>query len=153
MTRKIIFWVFLFSSFFTSCKKIALKTENSNPSIATTTFPSYFSWAISRNVKLTLNITDLQFGNLKYLINIYDGDPGAGGALLCKGSASIKKPFISTVYLDKKYSALYVVKISPNNSRSVQLIEVGNADITASMGARVSTPVPVTDHIPSRFVF
>lgn len=153
MSRKLIYWAFFCAVFFLSCKKIALKTENPAPTIATTTFPSYFSWETSKDIKVTLGITDVQFGNSKYLISIYDGDPLAGGAILCKGSATLKKPFVSTVYLGKKYTVLYVLKTSPNNARTVHVVDVGTTDITASLGARVNSSALTTDKIPSRFVF
>lgn len=153
MSRKLIYRAILLCVFFTSCKKIGLITKNNNPAIASTTFPSYFTWETSRNIKVTLNITDLQFGNARYLISIYDGDPSAGGTLLSKGSATLKMAFISTVYLSSELGSLYIVKTSPDHSRTLLKIEALTSVITASLGARVISPVLNTDKIPSRFVF
>lgn len=151
MKRKLIFGAYFLALFITSCKKIGTKSQNNNPTIATTTFPSYFSWQNSRNLKLTLNVTDLQFGELRHIICIYDGDPAAGGNLLTKGSASTKLAFVTTVYLTANIKSIYIVKSAPNNSKSIQKVDAGGSDITVSLPGRINTPILATDKIPSHF--
>ena len=136
MTRKLILGAYFFVLLFTSCKKIGLKKENA-ATIATTTFPTYFNWNNSRSIKLTLNITDIQFGDLKHIICVYDGDPAAGGNILTKGSASLKTAFVTTLSLTKTVSSIYIHKTSPNNSKSIVKVDAGTADLTISLGARV----------------
>ncbi|WP_183573424.1 hypothetical protein HDF18_07395 [Mucilaginibacter sp. X5P1] len=66
--------------------------------------------------------------------DIYGGDPAIGANLLAKGSATTIASFKSTIYTSNQISQVYIVKTSPDNSKTMQKVQVSAADITASIG-------------------
>ncbi len=96
--------------------------------------PEGFLWASSRDVNITVNITDGRFGSAQHSVAIYDGDPYNGGSLLAKGSASTSKAYGNTLHLSKQITEVYVVKTSPDNSRIINTLDVSGASATLSFG-------------------
>jgi len=90
--------------------------------------PEGFSWETSRDVIVSVSISDDRFKSLVHEISIYDANPSQGGKLLARGGASLNNSFkakISTPYTVKSY---YIVKKSPDNSSFAEKVELkGNA--------------------------
>jgi hypothetical protein len=106
---------------------------NNTQKTADITVPAGFLWTNSRNEYFTVNVTDSQFQNVKYLVAIYDGDPAAGGNLLIKGAASINTPFLTTIFIPNQITQVYIVKISPDNSKVTQNIKLTNLLVTITI--------------------
>jgi len=68
------------------------------------------------------------------LISIYDGDPTTGANLLAKGSASMSTSFKSKVYTSNQINQVYIVKTSPDNSKTTQVLPIGSDNIITSIG-------------------
>ncbi len=104
-----------------ACKKE--QSEETNPvvnSIDDLRVPDGFTWESSRNVSVVVDVQDERFGNALHTIAVYDGNPYDDGKLIAQGSASIAHPYSATLYIAKNITELYVVKSSPDGSRSVQ---------------------------------
>ncbi|RKR81379.1 LruC domain-containing protein [Mucilaginibacter gracilis] len=119
-----------------SCKK----NENSSTTTTVTSLndvkiPSGFNWESSRNLNVSVAVTDTRFGTSAYTISLYDGNPYAGGNLISKGAATATKAFETKIYLATTITQLYVVKTAPDNSTIVEQVAAGNTDISLSIGA------------------
>ncbi|HRO42731.1 MAG TPA: LruC domain-containing protein [Flavipsychrobacter sp.] len=118
-----------------ACKKEKAEETNSvGNSIDDIKVPDGFSWESSRYIDVVVNIKDQRFGNASHAIAVYDGNPYEGGNLLSKGSASTSQPYSNKLYIAKNISELYVMKLSPDSSRSIEKI---NANLSV---ANVSFP-------------
>lgn len=93
--------------------------------------PAGFNWETSRNVTLTVNITNAQYEGFIHVVTIYDGDPVLG-KLLSKGSANTFLPFTSKFTLPKTTTSVYVVSTAPDNSSVTRKAELGTSE-TASI--------------------
>jgi hypothetical protein len=135
--RKIaLFLAFVATISVTSCKKLSLQDTVVTPPAPTAPeviVPVGFTWENSRSINFTVNVTDTRFQNMLHVISIYDAAPSAGGVLIAKGSASTISGFKNKLYLSKQISEVYIVKTSPDNSTSIQKVQVGNADIFLSV--------------------
>jgi len=96
--------------------------------------PAGFTWQNSRNLNFTVKITDTRFQNHIFMVAIYDGDPAASANLLVKGSATVLAAFKAKEYLSNQTTLVYIVKTSPDNSKTIQKVQVGTTDIVASIG-------------------
>lgn len=75
-----------------SCKKIeSLKKKTPLSSEGTLAIPAGFTWQNSRNINLTVSVTDTRYGSSMHMTSIYDRDPATGGKLILKGSATNKR--------------------------------------------------------------
>jgi hypothetical protein len=116
-----------------SCKKDSVQNNVVIPSTNTIKVPLGFNWENSRSINISINITDSRFQNMLHVIAIYDSQPSNGGNLITKGSASTSTAFKSKLYLSNQIKELYIVKTSPDNSTSIQMIQVGSADISLAI--------------------
>jgi len=133
--KNILFSLTIFVFAFTSCKT----SKEITPVIAGNTtnsikVPAGFSWQNSRNVNFTVSVTDTRFQSSIFLISIYDGDPTTGANLLAKGSASMSTSFKSKVYTSNQINQVYIVKTSPDNSKTTQVLPIGSDNIITSIG-------------------
>jgi len=101
--------------------------------------PNGFTWENSRNIALTVNIKDQRFGNALHAVAVYNGNPFEGGSLLSQGSASVSEPYSNKLYLAKDINELYVMKSSPDGSRSVQKIDANVPMINISFSEKGET--------------
>jgi hypothetical protein len=120
---------------FASCKK---PSENGDSITAKATsditVPMGFTWESSRTIKFKVNVTDARYIGALYVVSIYDGNPNAGAHLLAKGSATVLAPFTTSVYLSKQLTEVYIVKHSPDNTKTTKIIAVGVENIETSIG-------------------
>ncbi len=121
--------------FLFSCKKIEQDTEASG-NMNKLVIPDGFTWENSRDVNFEIRITDTRFQTAVHVVSIYDGDPGQGGKLLSKGSASITDPFSTLIYLTNLIKEVYVEKTAPDGTSTIQKVTVGSdSKITLSLSA------------------
>jgi hypothetical protein len=118
-----------------SCKKSS-KNDDSLTAKGTgdIAVPKGFTWESSRTIKFKVNVTDARYIGAMYVISIYDGDPSAGAHLLAKGSATVLAAFTTNVYLSKQLSEVYIVKNSPDNTKTTKIIAVGTENIETAIG-------------------
>jgi len=122
---------------FNSCKKASGPDAATTftPNINDIIVPANFNWQSSRTLNFTVAVTDTRFQNAVHVISIYDGDPNAGGNLLAKGSATLLQAYSSNVTIPALVQTVYVVKTSPDNSKIIQTVVVGNSNVSLSIGA------------------
>ena len=120
---------------FASCKKPS-KNDDSLIAKGTTDIivPIGFTWESSRTIKFKVNVTDARYLGKPYVVSIYDGNPNAGAHLLAKGSATLLLPFITTIYLSKQLTEVYIIKHSPDNTKTTKILAVGAENIETSIG-------------------
>ncbi len=122
-----------------SCTK-ATKQASPAPAVTITTNsitpPIGFKWESSRNINFTIAVIDDRFQSSMFLISIYDGDPIAGGNLISKGSATTSTAFSAKLYLSKQISQVVIVKTAPDGTKVTKKIQVGDANISLSIGAQ-----------------
>jgi LruC domain-containing protein len=121
-----------------SCKK---SSDSPNINTGTTTLndvkvPAGFSWASSRNLNVTVNITDNRFQNAIYKISIYTNDPLASVQQpISQGSATLQSAFSTKLYLSNQITQVYVEKTAPDKSSIVEKVQVGTADVNLTIGS------------------
>lgn len=123
-----------------SCQKTAILLKTFTPVSKTLSstgiiVPKGFTWANSRNIIFTVRISDVNAGNSIFIISVYDADPGRGGHILSKGTANGKSPFVSKIFLSNQITSVYILKTSMYNVKVNTTVQVGNSDLTVSMGA------------------
>lgn len=136
--KKILLITAIFGLFaVVSCKKAQndpVVTVTST--LANVQVPTGFNWESSRNLNVSVSVTDTRFGTAAQTISIYDGDPYAGGKLISAGGATTIRAFSSKIYLPTTISQIYVVKTAPDQSTIVEKVAApGSADINVSIGA------------------
>lgn len=136
--KKTLLIAAIFGSFaLVSCKK---GTQDA-PDLTTATtlndvkVPAGFNWQSSRNLNVSVAVTDTRFGATAFTISIFDGDPYAGGNLLTKGSATATTPFSAKLYVATSITQLYIVKTAPDKSSIIEKVAAGTADISLKIGA------------------
>jgi hypothetical protein len=126
----------LFACAMVSCKK-GTEEAKATASVKTTNdikVPTGFTWESSRNLNFTINVTDTRFPTKASVISIYNADPNNGGILLIKGAAINATSFKSKLYISNQITEVYIVKTSPDNNNTIQKVQVGTADVVASIG-------------------
>lgn len=131
----------LIAALFCSVAVVSCKKNQDNTTTAITTLndvkvPAGFTWESSRNLNVSVQITDSRFGaNTTHTIAVYDGDPYAGGHLLTQGGATTVNAFSAKIYVPTTITQLYVVKTSPDNSTIVQKVAAATTNISVTIGA------------------
>lgn len=129
--KKELLIIVLFASFIAvSCNKPT--SDALNPAVTTNGIktPTGFKWENSRTINFTITVTDARFQGMAYLISIYDSN----GSLLSKGSATTSTNYKSKVYISNQSALVYIIKTSPDNSKVMQKVAIGTADVAISIG-------------------
>ena len=84
--------------------------------------PDGFKYEASRVVDMKVMVDNNNFGNQLQRIEIYDGNPYSTGQLIASGSARFSKPFESKLSVKGALDVLYVVKVNPDRSSSMQIV-------------------------------
>lgn len=135
MIKSRLVLISLLGLFLFSCKKVDQETEVSG-NINKLVIPEGFNWENSRDVIFDIRITDNRFQGAVHVVSIYNGDPGQGGRMLSKGSASISDPFTTRIYLTNTIKEVYVEKIAPDGTTTIQKVAVGSEPkVTLSLSA------------------
>jgi len=134
MKNRILFLTILIAFSIISCKTSREAPVVPGKSTNNIKVPADFTWQNSRNVNFTVEVTDTSFQTAIFMIAIYDNDPANGGNLLAKGSATTIIPFKSKIYTSNQITEVYITKTSPDNSKTIQKVQVSKTDITTSIG-------------------
>jgi len=117
-----------------SCKKSATPAPSTPKTTSAIVAPTGFNWANSRNVNLTVNISDAQFPGITHVISVYDGDPSVSGKIIMKGGATTSAAYQSKIYFPTQLTDLYIVCTAPNNVSIIQKVTPGTSSaVTISM--------------------
>lgn len=119
----------------TSCKKDTIQENAPDTNITDLKVPVNFSWQMTKEVNLTINVTDTRFQNKLHVIAIYLGDPSSGASAVAKGSATLTSPFVANLSVAATINEAYVVKISPDGSTVTEKIELNSAKVAISLSA------------------
>lgn len=120
---------------FASCKKPSGNDDSlTAKGTSDIIVPKGFTWESSRTIKFKVNITDARYLGKPYVVSIYDGNPNAGAHLLAKGSATLLLPFTTSIYLSKQLVQVYIIKNSPDNTKTTKIVAVGVENIETSIG-------------------
>jgi LruC domain-containing protein len=69
------------------------------------------------------------------VVSIYDADPALNGKLLSKGSASLKTPFATKVYLPNTVKEVFIVKTAPDNTSSIQKVPISGLKLSVELSS------------------
>ncbi|MCD0490660.1 LruC domain-containing protein [Pedobacter sp. MC2016-14] len=119
-----------------SCKKNSSEEEIKVKTIDDIVVPTGFNWATSRDVNLSIGVSDNRFADGIFVISVYNGDPANNGALISQGSATFLSPFNTRVSLPNTITEVYAVKTAPDNTSVTQKITVNTTNISASIGTQ-----------------
>lgn len=113
-----------------SCKKIITPsieeskvdlTQNVK-SINEMLVPYGFKYESSRVLDMKAMVDNNNFGNQLQRIAIFGGNPYSTGQLIASGSARFSMPFESKLLVKGALDVLYVVKVNPDRSSSMQIV-------------------------------
>ena len=96
--------------------------------------PANFTWENSRDVNLTINITDTRFQEAVHIVSVYDENPLAGGQLIARGAATLNAGFISQINLSNTIKRVFVSKVSPDGSEINKYIDLDSKNVTVALG-------------------
>lgn len=134
--KRILNLVFLFIFIgISSCKKNDTAVEGTVSNMADLKIPVGFTWENSKDIDFAITITDARFNDALHVVSIYDADPALNGKLLSEGSASLKTPFNTKVYLPNTIKEVFVVKTAPDNTTSVQKVEITGLKLSIQLSA------------------
>ncbi|TCD01703.1 LruC domain-containing protein [Pedobacter psychroterrae] len=118
-----------------SCKKNDAIDTIINDPISEIKAPDGFNWSGSRDVSMSIGVTDNRFQNAIHVIKVYSGDPANGGQLISKGSASLVVPFNSKITLSSMIKETYVEKIAPDGTTMIEKVVLNSDNVSVAMSA------------------
>lgn len=127
-----------------SCKKNEAINNVVNDPITEIKAPATFTWSGSRDVSMSIGITDNRFQNAIHVIKIYSGDPANGGQLISKGSASLVTPFNTKIALSSMIKDVYLQKVAPDGSELTQKLVLNSDNISVAMSATTAVQTLAT---------
>lgn len=111
--------------------------------------PAGFKWEMSRNVNVKISSTDNRFGGTIHKVMVYNGNPGNGGIKLAEGPVSVSKPFEAKINTANIITEFYLVKVSPDQSKTIEKVSIinnaVNATFTASANVKLGKSGPGPD--------
>ncbi len=118
-----------------SCKKNDSVDEVVNKSLSELSAPASFKWSGSRDVTLSIGISDASFQNAIHVVKIYNAEPAKGGELISSGSATLIKPFNTKITLSSLINQVYIEKVAPNGAVVGQLLTLTSDSMSAALSA------------------
>jgi len=120
-----------------SCEKKNTAVEGTLSSMSDLKVPVGFTWENSKDIFFDISITDNRFGDAVHVVSIFDADPGLNGKLLSKGSASLKLPFSTKVYIPNTIKNVFVVKTAPNNTTSTLTVPISGSKLIVQLSSTI----------------
>ena len=118
-----------------SCEKKNTAVEGTVSNMSDLKIPAGFTWENSKDIYFDITITDNRFNDAVHVVSIYDADPALNGKLLSKGSASLKIPFATKVYLPNTVKEVFIVKTAPDNTSSIQKVPISGLKLNVQLSA------------------
>ncbi|HEY1062031.1 MAG TPA: LruC domain-containing protein [Daejeonella sp.] len=125
----------LFFAGLSSCEKKNTAVEGTVSNMSDLKIPVGFTWENSKDIYFDITITDNRFNDAVHVVSIYDADPALNGKLLSKGSASLKIPFATKVYLPNTVKEVFIVKTAPDNTSSIQKVPISGLKLNVQLSA------------------
>ncbi|MGY4384231.1 LruC domain-containing protein [Pedobacter sp. UYP24] len=141
MKTKLLSFVLVSGIVISSCKKTEKFQQVDNKSIDQIAAPASFMWSGSRDVSLSIGVSDASSGTLIHVIKIYTAEPAKGGELISKGSATLISPFNTKVTLSSAITQVYIEKTSPTGAVVGQTLALTSDNISAAISATGLTKV------------
>ncbi|MCG9880180.1 MAG: LruC domain-containing protein [Bacteroidia bacterium] len=129
--KKIIVFSSIVIFLFLSCKKsltppskevvgpdLTQNVKNINEMVV----PDGFIYSGFHSVDIKVLVDNNVFGNQLQRIEVYDGNPYSTGSLIASGSAKFSEPFEARVNIKNALDVLYIVKVNPDKSSSMQIV-------------------------------
>jgi len=124
--------------FFVACKKDNT-IENAKLTVTDLVVPGSFHWETSRDVNLSIGITDDRFLNNLHVVAIYLSDPANGGTPISKGSASLVSPFNTKISLPSTVKDVYVLKTAPDGTTTSQKLSLTSNNVSTAISSVTAT--------------
>ncbi|TDO24054.1 LruC domain-containing protein [Pedobacter duraquae] len=118
-----------------ACKKDSSVDNAANQTVTDLAVPTSFHWETSRDVSLSIGISDTRFQNKLHVVSVYLNDPINGGTPISKGSASLVSPFNTKISLPTTINEVYVVKTAPDGSSTTQKIALTSNNISVALSS------------------
>lgn len=118
-----------------SCKKTEKFEIPDNKTIDQIAAPASFMWSGSRDVSLSIGISDNSFGTAIHVVKVYTADPAKGGELLSTGSATLIAPFNTKFTLSSLIKQVYIEKISPSGAVVGQTLNLTSDNVSVAISA------------------
>lgn len=97
--------------------------------------PAGFSWEMSREVNLSIGVSDTRYGNKIHQVAVYTGDPNKGGALVAQGAASSGSPFKTMIMTANTITSYYLVKTAPDLTKMIEKVAITGTNVNVMMGS------------------
>jgi len=134
--RKLLNLILLvFFAGLSSCEKKNTAVEGTVSNMSDLKIPVGFTWENSKDIYFDITITDNRFNDAVHVVSIFDADPALNGKLLSKGSASLKIPFATKVYLPNTVKEVFIVKTAPDNTTSIQKVPISGLKLSVQLSA------------------
>jgi hypothetical protein len=127
--------IIVFIAGLSSCEKKDSAFEGTVSNMSDLKIPVGFTWENSKDIYFDITITDNRFNDALHVVSIYDADPALNGKLLSKGSASLKTPFATKVYLPNTVKEVFIVKTAPDNTSSIQKVPISGLKLSVQLSA------------------
>lgn len=136
--KKVLFIIVLIiSTGLLSCEKKGTTEIGTVSNMSDLKIPVGFTWENSTDIYFDISITDTRFGDAVHVVSIFDADPAFNGKLLSKGSASLKLPFSTKIYIPNTIKKVYVVKTAPDNTSSTLTVPISGSKLNIQLSATV----------------
>ena len=136
--KKVLFIIVLIvSTGLLSCEKTATTEIGTVSNMSDLKIPVGFTWESSTDIYFDISITDNRFGDAVHVVSIFDADPALNGKILSKGSASLKEPFSTKVYLPNTIKKVYVVKTAPDNTSSTLIVPISGSKLNIQLSSTI----------------
>lgn len=134
--KKVLFiLVLIVSTGLLSCEKKDTIQIGTVKDLSNLKIPIGFTWESSTDIYFDISITDTRFGDAVHVVSIFDANPALNGKLLSKGSASLKTPFSTKVYIPNTIKTVYVVKTAPDNTSSTLSVPISGSRLNVQLSA------------------
>jgi LruC domain-containing protein len=127
--------IIVFIAGLSSCEKKDSAFEGTVSNMSDLKIPVGFTWENSKDIYFDITITDNRFNDALHVVSIYDADPALNGKLLSKGSASLKTPFATKVYLPNTVKEVFIVKTAPDNTSSIQKVPISGLKLSVELSS------------------
>jgi LruC domain-containing protein len=109
--------------------------------------PAGFTWENSTDIYFDISVKDTRFADSLHVIAIYDADPGLGGRLLSKGSASLNSHFTTKIYLNNTIKEVFIQKTAPDNSVTLEKVAISGFRVNLTMAGPLKDRVTGAEKI------
>lgn len=130
---KIKYFSILAIAFLAACKKDDVSVSDFGKSLSEVNISAQFDWKTTHDVNFSIGVSDSRFADKKHVITIYSGDPGNGGQIILKGSATLVEPYNAKIALPITIAQVYVVKTAPDGSTVSGAVNLTSTNVSVAI--------------------